>query len=164
MRIRFFLRTMILGPVLAISLGAYAAPGEYSGHGAHAEPATAPAIGQAGQAAQVSRTISVDMVDAMRFNPSQVAVKAGETVRFKVTNSGKMQHEFVLGTEADLAGHYQMMLKYPGMRHTEANSVSLPAGKSGEVIWQFDKAGTVAFGCLEPGHYPAGMKGVVAVR
>ena len=35
------------------------------------------------------------------------------------------------------------------MRHEEANSISLDAGKSGQIVWR-DKAGTVSFGCLEP--------------
>lgn len=83
---------------------------------------------------------------------------------FKVTNSGKIRHEMVLGTEAELDSHYQMMLKNPGMRHDAPNSVSLQAGKTGEIVWQFSKAGRVAFGCLEPGHYPAGMKGAVSVK
>src|SRR3546814_2436431 len=123
---------------------------------------TAAPIGKAGNASKVSRTIDVVMTDAMRFTPDRIDVKAGETVRFRVTNSGKIRHEMVLGTEADLSGHYQMMLKDPGMRHEEANSVSLEAGKTGEIVWQFDKAGHVAFACLEPGHYPAGMKGARA--
>jgi uncharacterized cupredoxin-like copper-binding protein len=49
------------------------------------------------------------------------------------------------------------------MRHEEPNAVSLEAGKSGQIVWRFDTAGTVSFGCLEPGHYAAGMKGAVSV-
>ncbi|CAM4223860.1 plastocyanin/azurin family copper-binding protein [Bordetella muralis] len=145
----------------ALAAGAHDG-GHGNGHGAGHEMASV--IGKAGNPAKVSRTIDVDMTDAMRFTPERIDVKAGETVRFKVTNSGKIRHEMVLGTEADLNGHYQMMLKDPGMRHEEANSVSLEAGKTGEIVWQFDKAGQVAFACLEPGHYPAGMKGAVSVK
>ena len=84
-------------------------------------------------------------------------------MRLNVRNSGKIRHELVLGTDADLKAHYDMMMKDPGMRHEEANSISLDAGKSGQIVWRFDKAGTVSFGCLEPGHYAAGMKGSVTV-
>ena len=97
------------------------------------------------------------------LHPERIEVKAGETVRLNVRNSGKIRHELVLGTDADLKAHYDMMMKDPGMRHEEANSISLDAGKSGQIVWRFDKAGTVSFGCLGPGHYAAGMKGSVTV-
>lgn len=162
-------KTVMVAQILAftsavtISLGAMAAGASHAGgHGG--DQNTVSAIGQAGNASKVSRTIDVDMTDSMRFTPDQIEVKAGETIRFKVKNSGKIRHEMVLGTDADLNGHYQMMLKDPGMRHEEANSISLEAGKTGEIVWKFDKAGRVAFGCLEPGHFPAGMKGAVSVK
>lgn len=147
---------------LMISLGA-AASGDHAG-GHRDGHDTAAVIGKPGSSDKVSRTIDVNMTDAMRFMPSDVEVKAGETVRFNVTNSGKIRHEMVLGTEANLDAHYQMMLSDPRMRHEEPNSISLTSGKTGEIVWQFDKAGRVAFACLEPGHYPAGMKGAVSIK
>jgi uncharacterized cupredoxin-like copper-binding protein len=41
--------------------------------------------------------------------------------------------------------------------------VTVAPGKTGEVIWQFTKAGKIDFACLQPGHYDAGMKGIVDV-
>lgn len=152
----------VAGALLS-SLGAAASTTHSSGHGDGGHN-TAALIGKPGSTSRVSRTIEINMTDAMRFTPSNVEVNAGETIRFKVTNSGKIRHEMVLGTEEDLNGHYQMMLNAPGMRHEEPNSVSLESGKVGEIVWQFDKAGRVAFACLEPGHYPAGMKGAVSVK
>ncbi|WZB69294.1 cupredoxin family protein [Achromobacter xylosoxidans] len=125
--------------------------------------AAAASIGKPGDPARATRTVNVDMDDSMRFTPDRIEVKAGETVRLNVRNAGKIRHELVLGTDADLKAHYDMMMKDPGMRHEEANSISLDAGKSGQIVWRFDKAGTVSFGCLEPGHYAAGMKGSVTV-
>nr|WP_246288414.1 cupredoxin family protein [Achromobacter pestifer] len=142
--------------------GAAQAAGEHAGH-AMSMPAASTPIGKPGDAARVTRTIEVDMTDAMRFTPERIEVKAGETVRINVRNSGRIRHELVLGTDADLKAHYDMMMKDPGMRHEEANAVSLDAGKTGQIVWRFDKAGTVSFGCLEPGHYSAGMKGAVTV-
>jgi len=148
----------------AILLGGYAqADGQHGGHSGAAAGAASP-IGQAGQAAQVTRTIEVDMSDAMRFSPDHLQVQAGETVRLQVKNSGQIRHELVLGTDAQLQDHYQMMLQSPGMHHAEPNAVSLAGGESGQIIWQFQQAGTVSFGCLEPGHFPAGMKGSVTVK
>jgi uncharacterized cupredoxin-like copper-binding protein len=121
------------------------------------------AIGHPGVAAKATRTVNVDMTDGMRFNPSRIEVKQGETVRFVVTNSGKLKHELVLGTEKELKAHYEVMKKNPEMEHADANMVTLAAGKTGELVWQFTKAGKVDFACLQPGHYDAGMKGAVNV-
>ena len=121
------------------------------------------AIGKAGVAAKVTRTIKVDMTDDMRFKPANIDVKQNETVRFVITNSGKLKHELVLGTEKDLKEHYEVMKKNPEMEHADPNMVTLAPGKTGEVIWQFTKAGKVDFACLQPGHYDAGMKGAVNV-
>lgn len=121
------------------------------------------AIGKAGDATKVNRTVTVDMTDAMRFIPASITAKQGETIRFVVKNSGKVKHEFVLGTEKALKEHYQVMLKYPEMEHADANMVTVAPGQAGEVIWQFTASGKVDFACLQPGHYDAGMKGLVTV-
>jgi uncharacterized cupredoxin-like copper-binding protein len=116
-----------------------------------------------GDASKVSRSIAIDMSDAMRFTPSQIRVKRGETIRFVVKNSGQLKHEFNLGSEKDLKAHYELMKKFPEMEHDEPNIASVAPGGTGEVVWQFTKAGTVSFACLHPGHYEAGMKGQVKV-
>jgi len=121
------------------------------------------AIGEAGDPAQATRTVRVDMADTMRFSPSRVAVRQGETVRFIVRNAGALKHEFVLGTRRELAEHYALMKKFPEMEHADPNRITLAAGATGEVVWRFSKAGKVDFACLQPGHYDAGMKGVVDV-
>jgi uncharacterized cupredoxin-like copper-binding protein len=121
------------------------------------------AIGVAGQAGKVTRTVNVDMSDAMRFNPASITVKQGETIRFVIKNSGQVKHEFVLGTEHALKEHYELMKKFPEMEHADPNQVTVAPGQTGEVIWQFTKAGKVDFACLQPGHYDAGMKGAVNV-
>jgi uncharacterized cupredoxin-like copper-binding protein len=99
----------------------------------------------------------------MRYSPSNIAVKQGETVRFIARNSGKIKHEIVLGSARELKEHADMMLKMPGMEHAEANMVVVEPGKTGEIIWKFTKAGTFDFACLQPGHFEAGMKGQVKV-
>ena len=141
--------------------GAAAAAGEHAGHGAHEEKESM--LGEPGKAAEVSRTIVVDMADTMRFKPEMIDVQQGETIRFVVKNSGRLKHEMVLGTPKELKAHYAMMLKMPGMEHAEDNMVSVDPGKTGEIIWRFTRARVVDFGCLQPGHYGAGMKGQVRV-
>jgi Cu/Ag efflux protein CusF len=103
------------------------------------------------------------MTDAMRFNPSSVDARQGETIRFIVRNSGQLRHELVLGTEKDLKDHYEVMKKHPEMEHADPNMVSVAPGQTGEIVWRFTKTGKVDFACLQPGHYDAGMKGLVRV-
>ncbi len=120
-------------------------------------------VGEPGNVAQAVRTVEVDMTDNMRFTPGEISVRQGETVRLLVKNSGAVKHELVLGTPEELKEHYAMMLKMPGMEHADDNMVSVAPGKTGEVVWRFTQAGKVDFACLQPGHYDAGMKGLVNV-
>jgi uncharacterized cupredoxin-like copper-binding protein len=155
----------ILRPYTLTAFGAFAIASAYAagnhagGHGHDADAA----IGKPGAASKATRTIKVDMTDNMRFTPANIDVNQNETVRFIVTNSGKIKHELVLGTEKELKEHYEVMKKNPEMEHADPNMVTLAPGKTGEVVWQFTKAGRVDFACLQPGHYDAGMKGAVNV-
>ena len=143
----------------ALCAAAATAAGNHAGEHGHDDAA----IGQPGLAANVTRTIQVDMSDKMRYTPASMAVKQGETIRFVVRNRGRLRHEFVLGQERELKEHYEVMKKFPEMEHAEPNMVSVAPGGTGEVIWQFTKAGPVHFACLHPGHYDAGMKGRITV-
>lgn len=130
-----------------------------------AEPAAAEqtAWGIAGTPAQATRTVTLDMTDAMRFSPDTLTVQAGETVRFVVRNTGRMLHEMVIGTPDELARHAAMMAKFPGMEHDEAYMVHVDPGKTGEIVWHFNRAGSFEFACLIGGHYEAGMRGTITV-
>ncbi len=148
---------------LAAATGAAFAHGDEDHHGDH-EKGHAAALGKPGDPAKVSRTVEVDMNDNMRFTPSNIAVKRGETIKFVVKNSGKLKHEMVLGSIRELKEHAELMRKFPEMEHADPNQVSVDPGKTGEMIWQFTKAGKFDFACLQPGHFEAGMKGKVAVK
>jgi uncharacterized cupredoxin-like copper-binding protein len=154
----FNLKSIAALAMITAASGAFAAGSHSGGHG-HGDDA----IGKPGVAAKVTRTVQIDMTDNMRFNASAVTAKQGETIRFVIKNSGNIKHEMVLGTEKDLKDHYEQMKKNPEMEHAEPNMVTLAPGKTGEIIWQFTKAGKVDFACLQPGHYEAGMKGLINV-
>ncbi len=119
--------------------------------------------GEPGVAAEVTRTIDIAMNDKMRFVPDNISVRAGETIKFNLTNAGAIPHEMVIGDAKYLVEHSEMMKKFPGMEHEEPNMLTLEAAKSGELIWKFTKTGDIAFACLQPGHYDAGMTGIVTV-
>ncbi len=81
--------------------------------------------GEPGDPSKVSRTIEITMADNMRFTPSFVRVKRGETVRFLVSNQGKLEHELVIGTLKELKEHAAMMREMPEMAHSDENMVTV---------------------------------------
>jgi Cu/Ag efflux protein CusF len=103
------------------------------------------------------------MGDDMRFTPSHIEVKLGETVRLVVHNDGKVLHELVLGTRAELDKHAALMLKHPNMAHDDPWMAHVDPGKSGDIYWTFNRAGSFEFACLIPGHFQAGMRGTLRV-
>lgn len=138
------------------------------GYGAGVPPARTLAAEQlewgiAGDPAVVTRTVTVSMLDTMRFVPEAMEVRLGETVRFVVNNEGEMLHEFVLGTRSENEKHAELMLKHPGMEHDEAYMAHVAPGGVGEVVWHFNRAGVFEYACLIAGHYQAGMFGVLEV-
>lgn len=121
------------------------------------------AWGIAGDAKAVNRTITVTMTDQMRFTPAALQIRAGETVKLVVRNAGKGQHELVIGTKAELDAHAALMLKFPGMEHSEPYMAHVNPGKTSQLVWTFNRVGEFEFACLLPGHYQAGMVGKITV-
>ena len=121
-------------------------------------------FGREGDPKKATRTIQMDMSDKMRFTPAELTIKQGETIKFVVKNSGKIMHEFVLGTMKELKEHAEVMKKHPGMEHDEPYMAHVAPGKTETITWQFTKAGNFHFGCLIAGHFEAGMIGKVAVK
>jgi uncharacterized cupredoxin-like copper-binding protein len=130
-----------------------------SGDGHHSDSS----VGIPGSPDVVDRTITITMNDEMRFVPANIDVKAGETIRFDLTNAGAIKHEMVIGNAEYLLEHAEMMKKFPGMEHEEPNMLLLDPSASGELVWKFTQSGNVDFACLQPGHFDAGMKGIVSV-
>ncbi len=121
---------------LATSGAAFASGTHAGGHGDGGETA----IGKPGVATKASRTITIEMSDNMRYTPSNIQVKQGETVRFVVKNVGQVKHELSLGTEKELLEQLEQMKKLPDMEHDEPGKVTLAPGMQGEIVCQFSKA------------------------
>lgn len=150
----------LFATTLAVAHGdEHAAPRHFDASKVEATP-----FGQEGDPRKVTRTIKVGMSDRMRFTPGSLAVKRGETVKFVVHNDGKILHEMVLGTPEALKEHAALMKKFPDMEHADANMAHVKPGKSGDIVWQFTRAGEFEFACLQPGHFEAGMVGKVVVK
>jgi len=140
---------------------AYASGTHSGGHGHDTDETM---IGKPGTAGKVTRTITINMGDDMRYTPSAIQVNKNETVRFIVKNTGQLKHELSLGTQKELLEHLEQMRKFPDMEHDEPGKITLEPGKQGEIVWQFTKAGKFDFSCLIPGHREAGMFGTITVQ
>jgi uncharacterized cupredoxin-like copper-binding protein len=134
-------------------------------HGSHA--AKSFAAGEPGTPDEAYRAIEIVMNDAsgeMAFSPNMLEVQRGEQVRFVLQNAGNVDHEFLIDTVENNARHKAAMAKNPEMQHAEPNGRRLAPGTTSELIWRFTKPGSFEIACLIPGHYEAGMRGVVVVR
>lgn len=154
--------------VFAVGLSALAGCGS-DDHGAagsdgpsdHAEAAEF-AWGTPAEASTADRDVDIDANDDFTFEPEQVTVVVGETVTFRVTNTGELPHDFTLGDEATQDEHEEEMQEMPeGDSHGEVNAMTIAAGETQEMTWTFDRAGTIIMGCHIPGHYAAGMRGEI---
>jgi len=156
---------------LLLATGSVLLVGAVQAHGESTHPkAAAPAApeqqpwGIAGEARRATRTVELRMLDSMRFVPDRLAVKLGQTLRLRIRNTGAVLHELVIGTPAALDEHAALMARFPDMQHDEPWMAHVPPGRTGEIVWTFNRAGEFAFACLIAGHYQAGMVGRITVR
>jgi len=137
-------------------------PSFAQGHG-HADEHSVQAT--ALKALRVDRVVNIAMDDQMRFTPDLLQVQAGQTVRLVVRNAGKLPHELVLGTDAEIVSHAAEMKRADakGHDHGAMAALTVEPGQTGELVVQFSQSGTFQMACLIPGHYEAGMRGQVQV-
>jgi uncharacterized cupredoxin-like copper-binding protein len=92
-----------------------------------------------------SREVTIEATE-MKYEPSVIEAKPGETIKFTVVNKGTVDHEF----ESD-------ELKF--------DELIIPPGKSRSVVVTMpSKPGEYSFLCDAPGHKDAGMVGKVVVK
>lgn len=150
---------LLLGTCIGATLGHPCVADErHSNHADHGAQGHKSAAGKPGKSSAAKRTIEIAMHDTMRYEPSSITVKTGETVRFVVQNKGQVTHEFGIGTRDEQKQHAEMMRAMPDMKHDDPNVVTVDPGQKKELIWQFTRAGTFEIACHVPGHYLAGMR------
>jgi uncharacterized cupredoxin-like copper-binding protein len=103
--------------------------------------------------ASAPRIVSIVAMPQLRFWPSAVVVKRGETVTFQVSAMGPITHEFMVGPAADVAADR------PGT--PEIADIGMMETRS--LTYTFDGPGPYAFACHAAGHYEAGMAGTITV-
>ena len=136
-------------------------------------------IGEKGKLSEVNRTIEIKMYDNY-FEPNEITIKKGETIKFIVSNYGELVHEFniatkemhikhqpemmkmveleiILADRVDKEKMKQMAKKDHSMAHSHSNSVLLEPNQSAELIWKFSADIDLEAACNVPGHYELGM-------
>jgi azurin len=158
--------TLIAAPVA--SLGALVGPAF----------AQAPAKPAAAKAAAGARTITLAATDAMKFDPAAITAKPGEKLRIVLKPAGTMPkiamaHNFVIlkpGSNeakfAEASATARPDFIAPALKAQVLVSTAL-AGNGETVTAEFAapaKPGRYTFICTFPGHFMAGMKGVLVVK
>ena len=165
------INTVILASLLTLSFSgsAFAAGSDDHSHGHSKEKAAEghdehaghemSAVGMPVASDTATKTITVHMMDSMKFNFSDTSgIKKGDIIKFVVMNKGRIPHEFGIGSVDEQTAHRKMMQSMPGMKHEDGATVSVEPGKSKELIWHFmGDASIVQFACNVPGHFEAGM-------
>jgi len=134
-----------------ITSAAWASPGQGSGDNGLTE-------------ADVDRTISLEAGD-MWFDPEELELAAGEVVKFEITNTGNLEHEFVIGSKEAQEEHRQMMLNMANggghdMASMDMAGVTIAPGETGTLLWSVpDNVNELEYACNIPGHYESGMYG-----
>jgi uncharacterized cupredoxin-like copper-binding protein len=96
-----------------------------------------------------------------QFDPVDLVVEPGETVRFVIENTDPIDHEFILGDAEVQHVHEKGTEAHHAPRPGE---VSVPAGETVVTAYTFPKtSGSLIFGCHLPGHYDFGMRGIVTI-
>ena len=136
-------------------------------------------IGESGKLSEVNRTIEIKMYDNY-YEPKEINIKKGETIKFIVYNYGELVHEFNIATKEMHIKHQPEMMKMVGnqilladkidkkkmkemakkdhsMAHSHSNSVLLEPNQSAKLIWKFSTDSKLEAACNVPGHYEIGM-------
>ena len=151
------LRHIALAPALALIVAAC------SGAGSTASPSAAAASpSPATSASPAAQRIEVKLTDALKMEPAEITVKAGQPVTFVVTNTGAIDHEFYLGDVAAQDAHEQEMMS-GGMAMDEPDGIVLKPGETKELSHTFPTVGASLAGCHVAGHYAGGMKAMITV-
>ena len=91
--------------------------------------------------------LTLEVGNAMQFEPSSVTIKAGQPVQLTLHDSGDTAHDFSLS-----AGVAQPV------------KLSAAGGQTASATFTVSSPGTYSFDCSMPGHAMAGMRGTLIAQ
>ena len=105
------------------------------------------------------RTVAIG-IHYSAFSLDTIDVEPGETVRFVVTNTDPIDHEFIVGDEQVQQAHEAGTEAHHPPRPGE---ISIAPGETVVTTVTFPVEGRLLFGCHLPGHYAYGMRGLITI-
>ncbi|MGY5511758.1 copper-resistant cuproprotein CopI [Vibrio antiquarius] len=117
------------------------------------------AVGMPANGEKPDKVVHVLLTDDMKITfKKDVTIEPDDVVQFVVMNTGKINHEFTIGSAEEQLKHREMMKTTSGDHmHDSGNAVTVEPGKAKQLLWHFHGDKNVEFACNIPGHAEAGM-------
>ncbi|MEI8595848.1 copper-resistant cuproprotein CopI [Photobacterium sp. Hal280] len=124
------------------------------------------AVGMPAQGAKPDKVVHVILSDDMKIRfKKDVQIEANDVVQFVVMNTGKIDHEFSIGSMAEQLKHREMMRNMTtGHAHDSGSTVTVKPGQAKQLRWYFHGEPDVELACNIPGHAEAGMVKSILVQ
>jgi uncharacterized protein (TIGR03437 family) len=100
-------------------------------------------------------TVTAGKPSELAFNLSKTSKVAAGTITFKVTNAGKVTHDFKICTTP--------VTSFKANSCTGKVTKMLAPGQTTTLTVKLTKSGTYEYLCTVPGHAAAGMKGLIGI-
>lgn len=116
-------------------------------------------VGMPAKGAKPDKVVHVILADDMSITfKKEVEIEPNDVVQFVVMNTGKIDHEFSIGSMSEQIKHREMMKKMTsGHAHDSGSTVTVKPGKAKQLVWHFHGDNNIEFACNIPGHAEAGM-------
>ncbi len=116
-------------------------------------------VGMPAMGSKPDKVVHVMLSDDMKITfKKEVKIEPNDVVQFVVMNTGKINHEFTIGSVTEQIEHREMMKNMNGQHmHDMGNAVTVEPGKAKQITWHFHGDKNVEFACNIPGHAEAGM-------
>ncbi|MDP2571808.1 copper-binding protein [Vibrio sp. vnigr-6D03] len=115
-------------------------------------------VGMPAKGAKPDKVVHVILSDDMTIKfKKEVNIEPNDVVQFVVINTGKIDHEFAIGSVAEQKSHREMMKKKGHHNHDSGSVVTVKPGKAKQLTWHFHGDSNIEFACNIAGHYEAGM-------
>ena len=115
-------------------------------------------VGMPATGAKPDKVVHVLLSDDMKITfKNKVDIEPNDVVQFVVMNTGKIDHEFSIGSASEQLEHREMMKNMGNHAHDSGSTITVKPGKAKQLLWHFHGDNNVEFACNIPGHAEAGM-------